>query len=494
MAVFKDKIVFVPKEAYEKILPKEGIVVGRAKTPVPAIPPTLKVDGMALMDHYKPNKLPPDGTYALVLDEQKFRKRYLTCQVIQRDFRNAFEPSGWDKAIFTIDTTQVQIPEQDVSILRDTLPALRKSLNKPMLEKFLEEIYPGNWDVTEVGDCYQVIIRWPEATIKNGSNSHLMRDLYVRFELSKATLAMPVGSAIQGLRGTITEEEFIAGYAQSHLNAHNSVTWAGFCLGEGTMPDLILKLRAATKPTETLLFGFLLQLDDYIKWESIEGVPYINMGSIGRAVRSFERDVGESAGTTGLINNQALGLPWHKTYAHKLFEHITNPLHPTPKPKDPLFIMKAGVSPIVILNTGSLEVCTYLKKVIGSIVESNYLQRFNVTQWLYVVDQRTSGRDYLRSNLDSLKNYENSRGPVYKGQPIKFQVIDKKRLVEPSATANKDDEIIMTCGPGAFILLIQHINAWLYEAVLQSTDNLLWKTPTTKQPLLETSTDTKQNS
>ncbi len=498
MAVFKDKIIFVPKEAYTKILPKEGIVVGRAKTPVPAIPTGLRVEGSALQDLYSQTKLPPEGTYAIVLDEQKLRKRYLTCQVIPRQFENAFEGTAFAKTVFTVDTTQIVVPEQDVSILKQDLSTLRQKLCRDMLEKFLEEIYPGEWDVTETTTLFHVIIHWPEIEIKNKNASHIIRDLYVKFDLNKSTLSMPNNSYLCGIRGTLTEQEFVAGYAQSHLDSHNNTNWASFCLGSGTMPDLLLKMRAATKPSETLLFGFLLQLDDYVRWESLEGVPYISFESIKGSYENFKETLA-NGDIHALIGPQAKGAAWHKAYAGALFNILLDPNHSIEKPKDPLFISKAGISMRVVLNTHSREVVSYLRRVIGSIMEPNALQHFNLTKGFYAVD--SIGRAGVRSTLDTwlstLNAYEATTGPTYKGKRMKFQVVEKNLLMPPKDTETKKDEIILTCGPGVFILLIQHINAWLYEAASISVDNLLWKTPTPKhqsQQLSDILTDIKQNS
>lgn len=111
-----------------------------------------------------------------------------------------------------------------------------------------------------------------------------------------------------GTRTLVSRNEHDSNYFFSHMNRarHN---WVGCCLGDGILNRYANTINIET---EEQVFGFCLALENYLKWESIEGGPYIRMSDIiastPRAesfnINNFVNDILASLGNTeNLISN-----------------------------------------------------------------------------------------------------------------------------------------------------------------------------------------------
>lgn len=121
-----------------------------------------------------------------------------------------------------------------------------------------------------------ILIYFPEFTITNefGEN-HIIRDLYIRLSLR------PDGtpySYIDGQRSTFTEAEVNCGYIHSHLRRSCFYEYQHFCLGTAPIKDTLLSLNDIY--SEDLWLLFCGELEEYLKTESLSGVPYIGMSEI----------------------------------------------------------------------------------------------------------------------------------------------------------------------------------------------------------------------
>jgi len=149
--------------------------------------------------------------------------------------------------------------------------------------ELLEAIYPGNW---EINSDDLLIIKFDQFTITNSINlSHIVRDLYVKWELTE-DLA-PKGN-ICGFRGLRTIEEFESGYIHSHLRTGKHRNWEDndFCLGEGRFGELIYGLSSGREHDWQEINEALIMLDIYVSWESLEGGPYMKIGDVVRNASS----------------------------------------------------------------------------------------------------------------------------------------------------------------------------------------------------------------
>lgn len=121
---------------------------------------------------------------------------------------------------------------------------------------------------------------FPTVAVSNEHNeSHLIRDLFVRFSLS--CRGTTVGTITMN-RTTYTKDEVEAGYIHSHCNGYPSSASNTFyycCLGTGPLVSIISSLAANFD--ENMWMLFCAELDSYTKVESISGVPYRRMSAIG---------------------------------------------------------------------------------------------------------------------------------------------------------------------------------------------------------------------
>lgn len=134
--------------------------------------------------------------------------------------------------------------------------------------------------IWEEGTCDGIItfilIYFPEFTITNefGEN-HIIRDLYVRLSLR---LNGTPYSYIEGQRSTFTEAEVTCKYIHSHLPIGYFYDYGSFCLGSAPIKDTLLALN--DEYSEDLWLLFCGELEEYLKTESLSGVPYIDMNKL----------------------------------------------------------------------------------------------------------------------------------------------------------------------------------------------------------------------
>jgi len=138
-----------------------------------------------------------------------------------------------------------------------------------------------------------VEIYYPEIEISNSKgDKHLIKDLLVRFKIEKSDFNDKNGgpiwcvSNVEGTRATLSYEEWCAYYLHSHLPKHFIDTsykvfdYGDFCLGSDT--DIVNQIENLITEYSPENFEFFLWLiNSTVAWESLEGVPYINMKKIG---------------------------------------------------------------------------------------------------------------------------------------------------------------------------------------------------------------------
>lgn len=90
---------------------------------------------------------------------------------------------------------------------------------------------------------------------------------------------------MDGMRGIVTPAEYQSCYAHSHLGSRSGnvfTEWGGYCLGSGEINETFTMLSVEFNMG---LFELLLhQITVYVRWESIEGAPFIRMDTITSGV------------------------------------------------------------------------------------------------------------------------------------------------------------------------------------------------------------------
>ncbi len=155
-----------------------------------------------------------------------------------------------------------------------------------LVENVLTNLFEKNWYyIPQNSYTNSYIIHFPKITIRNSNDlTHEIHDIFVRFDvkLHNNILKLTVGS-FKGTRTSLSQNEYKSLYRHSHLpkksNESSNLSFEDFCIGTGQ--PISLSLTKLTQEIEENEFiGFCLQLEPYLSWESIEGVPFIKMENI----------------------------------------------------------------------------------------------------------------------------------------------------------------------------------------------------------------------
>lgn len=142
------------------------------------------------------------------------------------------------------------------------------------------DYFPNRWwyDASS-GVLY---LHYPQLTLKNSIGvEHTIYDLVVYTVFTKARGEL---SGLAGKRYSFSPLELRSGYCHSHLGSFSSSghSWGSFCTGGGTPFSKLLETMRKRNTVKEMEF-FLIQLQEYLQWESLEGKPHISMTKIGEA-------------------------------------------------------------------------------------------------------------------------------------------------------------------------------------------------------------------
>ena len=135
-----------------------------------------------------------------------------------------------------------------------------------------------------VNSQLNVIIRFPHVTVTNEHNNSIdITELYAKVNID---CSFCNNVRLKMMRTEYSIEQWISGYSHSHLSGlcRTNEDWKSPCLGSGPLNATINKVSTPDIPLEERLeyFGlFCYELDKYVKVESIEGIPYIRLESVG---------------------------------------------------------------------------------------------------------------------------------------------------------------------------------------------------------------------
>lgn len=129
-----------------------------------------------------------------------------------------------------------------------------------------------------------IVIHFPEHNVTNGKIVHTIRDLYFYIPLYENLGEITVSKDFYGVRTSFTQFEVNNGYSFSHLHSNSAEDFLSarpkrFCLGTSEMSQIPLIINSS--PEQYNYFKLLLlQAKEYVKWESIDGGPYIRLSNI----------------------------------------------------------------------------------------------------------------------------------------------------------------------------------------------------------------------
>lgn len=129
-----------------------------------------------------------------------------------------------------------------------------------------------------------VIVRFPRVTVTNEHNNSIdITELYAKVSID-CNFCEPI--VLEMMRTEYSLEQWTSGYSHSHISGlcANSGDWKRPCLGSGPLVDTRDKVTISdiTIGEKLEYLGlFCYELDKYVRVESIEGIPYNHLESVG---------------------------------------------------------------------------------------------------------------------------------------------------------------------------------------------------------------------
>jgi len=244
--------------------------------------------------------------------------------------------------------------------------------NLQTIAALAEEIYPGNTQLYTAAEPFiygntrdffrnanirnhaALLIRFPEIVITNrDKRNHNIKDLFVWLSFGiDSGHNFFMSSNLYGARATVNSAEYHSRYRHSHLQTGNEPNFVNFCQGGGT-PTSIATAELRSNFTMEKFELFLYQLSTYVRYESLEGGPYIRMENIrgrSRSTRSVEpeRDLDHYI---EIVKMKNLQLPVKTAVVNGNEQFVFND-------KDPVFLKELGEvtrTPYVKTANGSFE-------------------------------------------------------------------------------------------------------------------------------------------
>lgn len=168
----------------------------------------------------------------------------------------------------------------------------------------LNDTYGDDWDMhvsPTMGQSFILmpIIRYKEFTITNSNGaSRQIKELIVAIPLTghytdslftiddKEYMRISPRTPM-GCRMMLHPDEYTSNYHHSHIPRHEwTYDYIGemydFCVGDGDIVDVMSNMATANEYDPGYFAFFLSVLDVMVKWESLEGTPFIRMENISR--------------------------------------------------------------------------------------------------------------------------------------------------------------------------------------------------------------------
>lgn len=131
-------------------------------------------------------------------------------------------------------------------------------------------------------NSYNIIVHFPSVRVTNEYDKYVdIKDLYVKVNIGRSGRIL---ESFTMTRTTYTFAQFTSGYAHSHLpriSKYTAGSWAVPCLGSGPIRQTQATLNSTYDYELWGLFAF--ELSKYVTVESISGIPYVKLESIGKS-------------------------------------------------------------------------------------------------------------------------------------------------------------------------------------------------------------------
>lgn len=342
------------------------------------------------------------------------------------------------------------------------------------LREILEAYYPNRWDLVEnsivntatfhdqyykdgintTQECYSAIIYFPEITISNGGDTtHRIYDTYIKIAMNYRLRTIDSTFYLTRTKQSYLEHQNL--YRHSHAN-RTTDRWSHMCLGSTPLQTLLMDLRSTEFDVASYEM-LLIQLPDYLSWESLDGGPYFLYDQLNY----------ETLFTAG--RNRGLPIINHESdifdCSKKIREMV---LEENPALKGKLITGSAYVDGYNTLNNGCTNkvVNTYnfnidmnedfhfiCSRAIESLGLSSLLCRYDPDLKIYLNSDRELSLEDENTIIQELNT--SSSFIMFKGEKIYNKYFSTRQEEE-----NKPKkEYVNMCSPDTSVLLARRINS-----------------------------------
>lgn len=172
---------------------------------------------------------------------------------------------------------------------------------------FKEAFYDFDIIFSKEDSLLSIVFHYPEIELENSvSDKHSIYNMYVIGEFIIAENGIQF-HYLKGIRTTFTLAEIHSEYSHSHLKSDIKRVQK-FCLGTRTPLDNLRKIYFNVLPNtsderiEDYFFEYMINVENYINWESQEGGPYVYMDKIGLCINVRKAEFESMAESSKSIN------------------------------------------------------------------------------------------------------------------------------------------------------------------------------------------------
>lgn len=264
-----------------------------------------------------------------------------------------------------------------------------------------------------------IMIKYPETTITNSEGrTHNIKDLFIKIKFNADG---GISNNFTMGRSTYTLAELMVGYKHSHhraicISEDNLKSFQTTCLGSGVLANTMSYMRGVhlNEFDEVRIMGMFADIDAYVGWESLEGVPHIRMSSIVGMDRNSNRARSVNYGYSPSLT-QEINLIKILIADPKLMSFCK--MIPSIKDNFPYY---------------KIQIDEYnLAQYVTSIAKQNNLyDLIEVRNHVCIISQDEFGNvEYFNiggtsDRLTNIRRYNNTSLFTFKGEDVKLKVLD----------------------------------------------------------------------
>lgn len=213
--------------------------------------------------------------------------KYTLEQLHQSIFHSVYEVYDIFKNFFGEDKVDLQFHDTEGIMVYDPIYIIPSNIETDNLPDtdLTDDEYEDAVSFAERWQPY-IYVWWPEVTVTNEHDrSEVIRDLYAEIKISQDGRLPLEYHGFKLAKATYTRKQYLSGYVHSHVPSFSSAPpkFQNPCLGRGPINQTIASLK--TQNDSALWMLFCQELALYVTVESLAGIPYIKLETIGTSNR-----------------------------------------------------------------------------------------------------------------------------------------------------------------------------------------------------------------